>query len=43
MDWNNDALYDALPCTLRYAQVLTRTIKHMPDLAPRPYAYRLFM
>lgn len=43
MDWNNDSLYDALPCTLRYAQVLARTIKHMPDLAPRPYDYRLFM
>ena len=43
MDWNNDALYDALPCTLRYAQVLARTIKHMPDLAPQPYDYRLFM
>jgi len=43
MDWNNDALYDGLPCTLRYAQVLARTIKHMPDPAPRPYDYRLFM
>lgn len=43
MNWNNDALYDGLPCTLRYAQVLARTIKHMPDLAPRPYDYRLFM
>jgi hypothetical protein len=43
MDWNNDALYDRLPCTLRYAQVLARTIKHMPELAPQPYDYRLFM
>ena len=43
MDWNNDALYDGLPCTLRYAQVLARTIKHIPELAPRPYDYRLFM
>lgn len=43
MDWNNDSLYDGLPCTLRYAQVLARTIKHMPDLAPQPYDYRLFM
>lgn len=43
LDWNNDALYDALPCTLRYAQVLARTIKHMANLAPRPYDYRLFM
>jgi hypothetical protein len=43
MDWNNDALYDALPCTVRYAQLLARTLKHMCDLAPRPYDYRLFM
>jgi hypothetical protein len=43
MDWNNDALYDGLPCTVRYAQVLAKTIKHIPDLAPQPYDYRLFM
>ena len=24
MDWNNDSLYDGLPCTLRYTQVLAR-------------------
>lgn len=43
MDWNNDSLYDGLPCTVRYAGVLARTIKHMPNLAPHPYDYRLFM
>jgi hypothetical protein len=43
MDWNNDSLYDGLPCTLRYASVLARTIKHIPELAPQPYDYRLFM
>lgn len=43
MDWNNDALYDGDPCTLRYADVLARTIKHIRDLAPVPYDYRLFM
>ncbi len=43
MNWNNDAIYDPLPCTLRYAHVLARTIKHMPDLAPQSYDYRLFM
>ncbi len=43
MDWNNDSLYDGLPCTIRYAKVLAKTIKHMPDLAPQPYDYRLFM
>jgi hypothetical protein len=43
LDWNNDALYDSLPVTLRYAQALARTIKHIPALASRPYDYRLFM
>jgi hypothetical protein len=43
MDWNNDALYDGLPCTLRYAHTLAQTLKHIPDLAPVPYDYRLFM
>jgi hypothetical protein len=43
MDWNNDSLYDALPRTIRYAGVLARTIKNMPELAPQPYDYRLFM
>lgn len=43
MDWNTDSLYDALPCTIRYAGVLARTIKNMPELAPQPYDYRLFM
>lgn len=43
MNWNNDALYDRLPTTLRYADILARTIKHIPRLASRPYDYRLFM
>jgi hypothetical protein len=43
MDWNNDQLYDSEPCTLRYADVLAKTIKHIPDLASVPYDYRLFM
>jgi hypothetical protein len=43
MNWNNDALYDALPCTIRYAQILAKTLKHMPGLLPVPYDYRLFM
>jgi hypothetical protein len=43
LDWNNDALYDSLPVTLRYAQTLARTIKHIPALTSRPYDYRLFM
>lgn len=43
MNWNNDALYDSLPCTIRYAQTLDQTLKHMPGLLPIPYDYRLFM
>lgn len=43
LDWNNDALYDSLPVTLRYAQTLARTIKHIPARTSRPYDYRLFM
>lgn len=43
MNWNNDALYDSLPCTIRYAQTLAQTLKHMPGLLPVPYDYRLFM
>ena len=36
MNWNNDALYDSLPCTIRYAQTLARTLKHMPACCPSP-------
>lgn len=43
MNRNNDALHDALPCNLRYAKVLAKTLKHMPDLALHPYDYRFFM
>jgi hypothetical protein len=43
MNWNNDGLYDRLPVTLSYAQVLARTIKRMPQIAPRPYEFRFFM
>jgi hypothetical protein len=43
LDWNNDALYESLRVTLRYAQILARTIKHIPALTSRPYDYRLFM
>lgn len=43
MNWNNDALYDTVPTTLRYAQTLARVIKTMPTLQPKPYSYRLFI
>ena len=43
MNWNNDGLYDRLPVTLGYAKTLARTIKRMPQIAPRPYEFRLFM
>lgn len=42
MDWNNDALYGALPATVSYAKLLAKVVKHadIPDL---PFDYRLFM
>jgi hypothetical protein len=43
MNWNNDGLYDRLPATLSYAQVLARTVKIMPQLEARPYQFRFFM
>jgi hypothetical protein len=43
MDWNNDALYDPLPVTIRYSQVLARTIAHATVLPGGVYPYRLFM
>ena len=43
MDWNNDALYDALPVTIEYAKVLARVVKRMPVLGSIPYQFRFFM
>jgi hypothetical protein len=43
MNWNNDALYDALPVTIGYAKVLARVIKRMPGLGAAPYQFRFFM
>jgi hypothetical protein len=43
MDWNNDALYDPVPVTVRYSQRLARTIAHVPNLPRNEYPYRLFM
>ncbi len=43
MDWNNDALYDPVPVTIRYSQRLARTISNVPDLPGNTYPYRLFM
>jgi hypothetical protein len=43
MDWNNDALYDPVPVSIRYSQRLARTIANVPDLPGRAYPYRLFM
>ncbi len=43
MNWNNDALYDPLPVTLGYAQVLARVVKRMPGLGSMPYQFRFFM
>lgn len=43
MDWNNDALYDPMPVTIRYSQKLARTIANVSNLRGNAYAYRLFM
>lgn len=43
MDWNNDALYDPVPVTIRYSQRLARTIANVPSLPGTSYPYRLFM
>jgi hypothetical protein len=43
MDWNNDALYDTVPVTIRYSQLLARTIARAPWLRRNEYPFRLFM
>jgi hypothetical protein len=43
MDWNNDALYDPMPVTIRYSQTLAKVIGHASDLPDAVYPYRLFM
>ncbi len=43
MDWNNDALYDPVPVTIRYSQRLAKTIANVPTLPGKAYPYRLFM
>tara|TARA_R110001599_G_scaffold230879_2_gene430187 strand:- start:930 stop:1988 length:1059 start_codon:yes stop_codon:yes gene_type:complete len=43
MDWNNDALYDPVPVTIRYSQKLAKTIANVPSLPGKAYPYRLFM
>jgi hypothetical protein len=37
VNWSNDALYDSLPCAIRYSQTLAQTLKHMPGLLPDGY------
>ncbi len=43
MDWNNDALYDPVPVTIRYSQRLAKTIANVPSLPGQTFPYRLFM
>lgn len=43
MNWNNDSLYDRLPVTMAYAQVLANVVKRMPELSPQAYQFRFFM
>lgn len=39
MDWNDDALYDPVPVTIRYSQRLARTIANVPDLPGKAYPF----
>lgn len=43
MNWNHDGLYDFLPVTMGYAEVLARTVKRMPELQAKPYEFRFFI
>jgi hypothetical protein len=43
MNWNNDALYDSLPVTMRYADVLAGVVKRIPILGKTAYQFRFFM
>jgi hypothetical protein len=43
MNFNNDALYDLLPVTIKYAGILAQAAKRMPRLQARPYPLRLFI
>ena len=43
MDWNNDALYDPVPVTIRYSQRLAQIIANVPLLPNGEYPYRMFM
>ena len=43
MDWTNDSLYDPLPVTIGFAQVLARVVKRMSGLGTMPYQFRFFM
>ena len=43
MNWNNDALYDRLPTTMGYAQILARTLKRIDNMSQQSYPFRLFM
>jgi hypothetical protein len=43
MDWNHDGLYDQLPVTLGYSQVVARVMKRMDPVADGAFHFRLFM
>jgi len=43
MNWNNDALYDSLPVTISYSEVLARVLKRMTGFSSLPYQFRFFM
>jgi hypothetical protein len=43
LDWNNDALYDPLPVTIKYSKLLAEVISNAPTLPDNVYQYRFFM
>lgn len=43
MNWNNDTLYDRLPVTIGYSQVVAQVMKRMSTPTAGTYPFRLFM
>lgn len=43
MNWNNDSLYDRLPVTLAYSDMLAQVIKRVPSASNKLYEFRFFM
>ena len=43
MNWNNGAIYDPLPVTMSYVQVLAGVVKRMKGLGTASHQFRFFM